>query len=336
MRTLAADLGGTKTLLALLEPRGRGRSEPVRSARERSAAHASFDAMLDGFLAGDEGPIDAAVIAVAGPVSQGRATVTNLPFALDEGQLADRLGAPVRLLNDFHAVALGLGELREDELLVLRDGPVDPDGPKVVIGAGTGLGKAVLVPTPAEPRVLASEGGHVAFAARDRTEAALLAHLAMEHGRVSQERVVSGPGLAAIYRFVVEMRRAPAAPEVEARMREEDPAAVIAELGASGADPACALALERFVSLYGAVAGDLALSVLPTGGFYVAGGIAPKIASVLKRGAFLDAFDAKGRMRALMGTFRVSVVRQPEVGLLGAAAEARRMAHRRLTADGER
>ncbi|HJK89482.1 MAG TPA: glucokinase [Polyangiaceae bacterium LLY-WYZ-15_(1-7)] len=312
MRVLAGDIGGTKTWLGLFED--------GRELREAALPSAEYDGLGEAvaeFLGGER--VDAAAFGIAGPV-QGRVVrTTNLPWVIDADALeaAHALG-PVRLLNDFHALALGLDRLGEGARVVLQEGEVDPGGPVVVIGAGTGLGKAVIVPTgEAEPRVLSSEGGHRDFAPRDALDAELLTWLRAElGGRVSVERVVSGLGLASLYRFLVEEGHA------EGALEAPDGAEIAA---ARETDLAARMALERFVSLYGAEAGNLALEVLAKGGLYVAGGIAPKLHDDLGEGfgvRFLEAFADKGRMRPLLEKTRVTLVTEPKVGLLGAARAA--------------
>ena len=173
-----------------------------------------------------------------------------------------------------------------EDVEVLQDRPADPDGVIAILGAGTGLGEAIVLPAGhgpggSQPRVVVSEGGHCDFAPRNELEIDLLRHLMRRHERVSYERVVSGPGLVAIYEFVVSSDLAPEAEVVREELSSGDPGAVIGGRGVEGSDPACVKALDIFVSLYGAEAGNLALKVLPTGGLYLAGGIAPRILAKL-------------------------------------------------------
>ncbi|HJL20507.1 MAG TPA: glucokinase [Sandaracinaceae bacterium LLY-WYZ-13_1] len=328
MRILAGDIGGTKTLLACYEG-APGALEEVGRARYASADHTGLAPILEDFLR-ERAPVEAAAFGIAGPVVDDTCKATNLPWVVDARALEAASALPrVRLLNDFAAVALGMNELRDDDLLVLQDRPIRADGPVAVLGAGTGLGQALLVPTGGPlPRVLATEGGHADFAPRDEIEIELLRFLWRRHGgRVSVERVVSGPGLVALHAFVVARGLAASTEAVEARLDAgEDAAAVIGEAGVAGTDPACRFALERFVSLYGAEAGNLALKSLPHGGLFVAGGIAPKIAPMLERGDFLAAFRAKGRMEPVLDRVPVRVVLDPEVGLLGARRAAAALA----------
>lgn len=320
MRVIAADVGGTKTLVALYEG-APGALVELGRRRYESAAFEGVEPILSDFLGGAEGAIDAAALGVAGPVAEDRCKTTNLPWELDARRIERALGIPrARLLNDFEAVALGLGELDEGALEVLQDRPADPSAPAVVLGAGTGLGEAILVPSAggALPGVHPTEGGHTDFAPRDEEEIALLRFLMARHGRVSIERVLSGRGLEAIYEHLV-TEGAPTTPALTRRLAEaEDRAAVIGEAGAAGADPACARAVARFVSIYGSEAGNFALKTLPFGGLYVAGGIAPKLIEVIRAGAFVQAFRAKEPMEAVLDRIPVSVVLDSCVGLYGA------------------
>ncbi len=342
MRLLAGDIGGTKALLALYEGEA-GALTRVRKERIPSNDHESLEALVAAFLAQESpensrAPVDLACFAIAGPVADDRCQTTNLPWVIDARHLEEHLRIPsVTLLNDFAAIAHGVLHLDADQCVVLTDLPVDPMGPVAILGAGTGLGEAILVPTPDGPRVLPSEGGHVDFGPRDELEVSLLRFLLERHDRVSVERVVSGLALPSIYEFVVTRHLAPEDPAVRQRMKDEDPGAVIGTLAVEAKSPdggegdaACVRTMEIFVSLYGSEAGNLALKAVPTGGLYVAGGIAPKILPLLEDGRFMTAFRSKGRMAKLLETIRVTVVTEPEVGLLGAVAYAESLARARV------
>jgi glucokinase len=326
MRVLAGDVGGTKTLLAMYERTGRGWLEVAR-ARFASADETGLDGPARAFVSAHGGSVAAAAFGVAGPVEDGRSQTTNIPWRIDARSIADALGARTALVNDFEAAALGLLELTEEQVVVLQEGRVSSTGPIALLGAGTGLGEAIVVRAPAGTVVLPTEGGHTDFAPRDELEDALLRWLRRTcPDHVSYERVVSGLGLASIHTFLLESGLARSRPETLERLEREDPGSVIGEAGARGEDEACARALAIFVSLYGAEAGNLALKTLPTGGLFVGGGIAPKIVDVLRRGPFLESFLAKGRMRRVLEDIRVSVVMEPEVGLHGARAIAASLA----------
>ncbi len=303
-RVLAGDIGGTKTLLLLAEADG---LRPVKEERFENRDYPDFSAILARFL-GNERPASAC-FAVAGPVSDNRADMTNLPWTLDGHALTAELGFPVRLINDFEAVGYGIAALAPDDLETLQERQPQPQGVRAVLGAGTGLGEGFMVWQGDGYKVFPSEGSHADFAPADARQEGLLHYLREKYGHVSWERVVSGPGLADIYAYL-------GGGEVEP--------AVIADAALAGSDGAAVEALDVFVSAYGAEAGNLALKLLPKGGLYVAGGIAPKILAKMKSGGFMQAFLAKGRFDSLLATIPVRVVKNPNVGLLGAAVVAKR------------
>jgi glucokinase len=256
---------------------------------------------------------------------------TNLPWVIDGRGLGRRLGIPrVTLVNDFYAAALGVTAVGPDFLVSLGGSPPTPRGPVAVVGAGTGLGEAFLVWSAAENRyqVISSEGGHTDFAARTPIEIALLAHLTAKYGRVSNERVLSGQGLVDIFTFLSldpacqPLVRPDTIAALGTHAVTQDPAAVISERGLSGRDPICEMSLALFCSVLGAVAGNLGLTVLATGGVFVAGGIAPRILAYLQKGSFREAFERKGRLHPLVARLPSFVVTHPQPGLLGAAKVA--------------
>ena len=319
---LAGDIGGTKTVVALYERSGEGlaqRDEAVFA----SAEHASLEEILGAFFRDrDVTDLEAACFGVAGPVVDGKAKTTNLPWRLDERSLAEASGAPrLYLINDLEAAAYGMLQLRPEEQALLNEGaPRSEPGHVAVIAAGTGLGEALLIWDGERHRAVASEGGHVSFAPRDDREIDLLRFLRAEWGgHVSTERVLSGPGLRNVYRFVRASGGEPEPAWLTERMRDEDPSAVISETALAGRDSACSEALEIFCSVYGAVAGDLALSCLALGGVFVGGGIAPKILPALEAGGFLRAFSDKGRFADLLRSLPVRVALDLRAPLIGAA-----------------
>ena len=323
MKVLAGDVGGTKTALALYDANDAGEYRTLAERVYASTEHRSLSAVLKQFLVSADGGgsgVDVAVFSVAGPVVDGVCSTTNLPWVISEAELSAELSAPVALINDFHAVALGVALLGASDLRVLQAGKPDPSAPYAVIGAGTGLGEAVAVREGRSVRVLASEGGHADFAARDEIEWRLCQFLRAQHDHVSVERVVSGLGLAALYDFVVTDGQAPDNPETRARFAHEQRGAVISDRAAL--DPAAARALQLFVSAYGAEAGNLALKVLPRGTLYVAGGIAARTVKQLDWNVFMQSFLGKGRMSELLKTIPVAVVLNLDVGLVGARAHA--------------
>jgi glucokinase len=246
---------------------------------------------------------------------------------VDGRALAQRLGIErVRLVNDFHAAALGAIRVPASDLVALGGGPRDPKGNIAVLGAGTGLGEAFLLWAPGEDRyqVVPSEGGHVDFAPRTPLEISLLRYLMNKYGRVSYERILSGQGLADLYAFLSEepSLRGLSHPETTAAMAVENPAVVVSSRAIDGSDALCETALGIFCCVLGAAAGNLALTALATGGVFVAGGIAPKILPFLRKGLFREAFERKGRLQPLVARIPAFVVTHPEPGLLGAAGIA--------------
>lgn len=319
---LAGDVGGTKTAFALLAA-GESGLRLVREATLPSREFATFEAAVRRFL--EDGPvpaIDAACFGVAGPVVDGRAIATNLPWTLDARLLEVQIPARrVVLLNDLEATAHGVLALGPEHVVTLQAGQPRA-GNLAVIAAGTGLGEAWLARDGDRYVAVASEGGHADFAARTDVEIELLRALRVQYGHVSWERVVSGPGLVAIHAFLRERSGVPAPAWLRDRLAAEDDAAVISEVALAGADAVCAEALDLFVGAYGAEAGNLALRAFAIGGVFVAGGIAPKILPRLLDGPFLHAFRDKGRFADFMAGIPVRVVMEPRTALLGAARVA--------------
>lgn len=316
---LAGDVGGTNARLALVDVD----PDRPRITLERTFPSADYPGLaevVELFLeeAGDR-PARAA-FGLAGPVRGRVMRTTNLPWTVDADALEARCGLEqVSLLNDLEATAWGVRALTSDQLRVLHPGDPEARGNGCVIAAGTGLGEAGLAWDGRRHRPFACEGGHTAFAPADEREDRLLAFLRHRHGRVSWERVVSGPGLAAIAEFVHDRRGEPLP---EWFRSAEDPAAAVAEAALEERSDAAVEALDLFVRLYGIEAGELALKLNALGGVWVAGGIAPKILPRLLDGPFLDGFLAKGRMRRLVEAMPVRVVLEPRTALLGAALRA--------------
>lgn len=321
-RILAADLGGTKADLVLYRVED-GVLRAEREGRLPSAGYTGAGELLRAFARQLPEPPQLVCVGIAGPVWGGQGHPPNLPWTVDAGELAEACGAERALLiNDLVATAYGVLDLPPTGHAELQTGAADAAGTVAVIAAGTGLGQAALVWDRGGYRALPSEGGHAGFAPVGEEQVALLQFLQAEFGRVSLERVLSGPGLHNIYRFLVRTRRCRSAPEVTARLVGEDVGAVIGELGAAGTDPACARAVEVFCQIYGAAAGDLALTVLATGGVYLAGGIAPKLLAVLGTDGCRQAFAAKGRLSPLLEAVPVRVVLDPRTALYGAGRYA--------------
>lgn len=330
MTVLAGDIGGTKTLLQVVES-ALGGYGVIFERRYESAAYDQFLPLVSDFLdtASEQtgARIQSACFGVAGPVTGRKAKTTNLPWSLDATELERVLGIPrVRLINDFQAVGYGIEALGAADLVTLQAGQPQAHGPRVVIGAGTGLGHGILVWHQDHYEVVASEGGHADFAPTDALQIELLRYLQTRYGLATWERVVSGPGLVNLFDF---LRQSGTEAETDAlrkaRTKSEDVAATISQFALSGDDALAVRSLDLWVRLYGARAGNFALTCLPTGGVYVAGGIAPKIVDKLKDGTFVDSFcEREPRMRALLEATAVHVVINSKVGIMGAALVADR------------
>jgi glucokinase len=315
---LAADVGGTSSRIGVFE----FESARVRSVTEAvypSRGHAGLDEIVRAFLSRHRPQVDRAGFAVAGPVIGGRVEAPNLPWAVDARSLASTVGLPaVGLLNDLEANAHGIPLLEDRDFLVLNPGAPDASGNRAVISAGTGLGEAGIYWDGREHHPFAGEGGHADFAPHSDVDVDLLVHLRKRFGsHVSWERVVSGPGLTSIYEFLRDTGRGTEPAWLHDALGAGDPPAVISRAAREGASEMCSQALSIFVSAYGAEAGNLALKVLATGGVYVGGGIAPKIAEALQQ-SFMDAFVAKGRMRRVLEAIPVRVILNDRTALLGA------------------
>ena len=316
---LAGDVGGTKAHLALYEP-GSSVRAPVLERRLPSREYATLEALVRDFLAGAPGLPNRAVLGIAGPVVEQRIEATNLPWKIGAAELSAELGgAPVLLINDLEATAWGLPLLDGAEIETLQAGTPRP-GNRALIAAGTGLGEALLIWDGETWRPCASEGGHTDFAPRDTLEDELLLWLRERHGGVSYERILSGPGLANLYRFLAATGRGSASLDVAARFETAaDPAAVVSSAALDGSCERARLTLERFVSIYGAEAGNLALKALAVNGIFLGGGIAPRIRPLLRSGDFLAALHDKGRMGPVLARIPVTVLRDDRAALWGAA-----------------
>lgn len=322
MRVLAGDIGGTHARLGLFEVAddGSGRPVPLHEETYRSADFAGLVEVARAFLDREEAGPEAASFAVAGPVTGDAYRLPNLGWEIREAELAETLGIPrLQVLNDFDAIGHGLPCLEETEIAILQEGRPSARGSIVVLGPGTGLGAAYLTWCDGGYRVRSSEGGHGGFAPGDALECDLLLWLARRHGRASWERVLSGPGLVELYRFLRERGEAPEGEELRRAMASGDAARAISEHALAGTDRLAGLALDRFAAALGRLAGDLALLFQAEGGLYLAGGIAPEILPRLVEGPFLESFRDKGRLRELVERVPVRVILNTDVGLLGAA-----------------
>lgn len=321
MLVLASDIGGTNARFAIVEA-GRGEMRIRFQRVYATASYPRFEPILDAFLKdakaalGDRLTVSRATVAVAGPVEGREARLTYLPsWRVDKRAVESVLGAETRLMNDFEALAFGVGVASPEDSIVLQQGVCVPRGTIVVVGAGTGLGVAALVREGRGRRPVATEAGHIGFSPQNEVQLDLSRHLNSRHGWVSAELVISGPGLVAIYEYLCS--RAPEAPAEPLA----DPAA-ISMRALSDPSSLSARALDLFMTCYGAFAGDVALAFLARGGVYLCGGIAAKLAKRFQSGDFLAAFNAKGCHSDLAASIPIFLIVNENLGLLGAAKSA--------------
>jgi glucokinase len=318
---LAGDVGGTKVHLALYDFVD-GKLEFSRDERFPAKNYTGLEEIVKEFLGAAK--VTAACFGVPGPVRDGRLRLTNLPWTLDSRELSTSLSINhVFLINDLEANGYGVAELAPDQIYTLAEGDPSQLGNRALIAAGTGLGEAMLIWNGHTHTPHPSEGGHKDYAPRNEDEIDLLRFLKQKYnGRISFERVVSGPGLTNIYEFLREVRGIDEPVWLAERIAAEDPNAVITELALAAKSEICEKALDMFVSAYGAETGNLALTLLSVGGVYVGGGIAPRILEKLKDGTFVKAFTNKGRLSQLLINMPVRVILESRAALLGAAAYA--------------
>ncbi|MGH2459831.1 MAG: glucokinase [Chloroflexota bacterium] len=318
---LAGDIGGTKTDLAVFSAEA-GPRAPLAQAEFPSGNYSGLEAMAREFLAGVKGPVDRACFDVAGPVFAGHAKITNLPWEIDARALARELNLQsVDLLNDVEAIARAVPILGPADLHTLNQGKAVEGGAIAVVAPGTGMGQAFLTRDGARYRAHATEGGHADFAPATAAQAGLLAYLWGHYDHVSVERVCSGRAIPDIYRYLRDRGSAPESADLARKLadaKDSTPLIVEAALQTIAPDPLCAATIETFVDILGAEAANLALKVLATGGVYLAGGIPPRLRSVLDTGRFMSAFTRKGRFADLMASIPVHVVIQ-RAALIGAA-----------------
>jgi glucokinase len=323
---LAGDIGGTKTNLGLFEVRD-GALASLFEHSFPSRDYQGLETIVTEFVSRTEQQgfaetITAACFGVAGPVNHGECVATNLPWIVSARNLARTLKlAHVELLNDLEITAHGVSELKPEEMVTLNEG-VQVKANAGLIAAGTGLGVACLFWDGKKLIPSASEGGHVDFAPQSRLEIELLEYLMQQHDHVSVERIVSGMGIPVIYDFLKSINYAGENPAVVARLPEQDKSSVISQAALSGECELCARTLDLFTTIYGATAGNLALTLKALGGIFIGGGIAPKIITKLRDGTFMGAFLAKGRFTALLAGIPVRVIMNDKTALLGAARVA--------------
>lgn len=316
---LAGDIGGTKVNLGLYLEAGEY-LKPLRESRYECCDYSGFDQILNVFLEDIESSPEIVCFGVAGPVKDGTCRVTNLGWDINASLIKEALGVKqVLLINDLAAMACSVPFLGDDEIEVLQMG-VCENGDIAVLAAGTGLGQAFLIPGGhGRYRILETEGGHCDFAPRNPVEIQLLHFLLREFERVSIERVLSGAGVYRIYQFVCENLNFKEPDWLIQDFCENRPEEVVVKNGLNGKSNACKKTIEMFVEIYGATAGNMALQLKTTGGVYIGGGIAPNIVSLLKEGAFIESFLAKGRFREWLKQVPVRLILNGRASLLGAA-----------------
>ena len=316
---LAGDIGGTNSRLAYFEVQDAHLTPRVEETFP-SRSYASLEDIVRTFVTAHAVRVAHACFGIAGPVRHGRSEAINLAWVVDAQQLAQQLGlATVWLINDLEANAYGALALAPEDFVTLNEGSPDAEGNAAVIAAGTGLGEAGLYWDGKQHWPFASEGGHASFAPSDALQIELLQYLQQQFTQVSWERVLSGPGLYNIYTFLRDTGRGGEPAWLAEELQQGDPSAAISRAALAGTCDLCVQALDLFVALYGAEAGNLALKVMATGGMFVGGGIAPKIIDKLTEPTFLQAFRAKGRLESLLEAIPVRVILNDQAGLYGAA-----------------
>jgi len=324
---LAGDIGGTKTNMGLFQ---KGKSRPILKHFEiySSREAANLEEIIQQFQKKYAITVVCAAFGIAGPVFDGRCKTTNLPWEVSEDRIKKRFGWPcVSLINDLAATALAIPMLSNKEVFLLNRAISRKMKNIALIAPGTGLGKALIIFQNGNYVPLSSEGGHADFAPNRDIEIDLWKHLHKRFGHVSVERVLSGPGLFNIYSWLKDSGRYREASWIAQKIKEDDPARVITEAGLDGKDSLCVEALKMFVSILGAVSGNLALTGMTTGGVYLGGGIPPKILPILKKGLFMNAFKAKGRFSDMLEKIPVKVILNDRAALMGAATHAFKMLH---------
>jgi glucokinase len=320
---LAGDIGGTNTRLAFFE----GTPDHLQPAEIEIFPSPQFSGpaeIVRKFLGMHQHAVGAACFGLPGAVVDGRVETPNLPWVVESGHMAAELGLEhVQLINDLYANAHGIALLDESDFVVLNPGNPHAGGNRALISAGTGLGEAGLyADAEGAYHPFPSEGGHVDFAPRNELEMELLRYLQGRFERVSYERVLSGPGLHNVYLFLRDTERGQEPAWLAEQIAHSDPSAAISKSALEGTSEICVQALDMFVSLYGAEAGNLTLKMLATGGTYVGGGIAPKIIRKLSGAAFMKSFTAKGRMGGMLKEIPVRVITNDKTALLGAGRVA--------------
>ena len=316
---LAGDIGGTKTNLGIFL---KGKERPVSKVIETFSSKNAPDLehIIRQFLDIHPVPVTHACFGIAGPVVNGKSKTTNLPWNISEDRIKKQFNFHhVKLVNDLTATAMAIPLLKKDEFFPLNQAGSIKDQNLALIAPGTGLGKTMLIYQNGRYLPVPSEGGHADFAPNSETETELWRYLHQRYGHVSMERVISGSGLVNIYNWLKDSGRLSEPDWLKQKLKEMDPARVITEAALASKDPGCVETLNMFVSIFGAVAGNLALTGITMGGVYLGGGIPPKILSKLKEDIFMKAFTNKGRFKGFLEKISVKVVLNDKAALIGAA-----------------
>jgi glucokinase len=330
---LAGDIGGTKTVLALFNAE-EGPSlitrHPVLERTFPSQQYHSLELIIEEFLRGCDHSISAGSFGVAGPVVGHRAQVTNLPWIIEAGAMRERFGFRIHLLNDLEALATAVPYLQGMDLITLNEGQGVVHGAIGVIAPGTGLGEAFLVWQRDRQcyESYPSEGGHCAFGPTTPLQLEMLNFWLPRMAHVSYERVCSGIGIPNIYTFLRETGRYDEPPWLRDQLAEaSDLTPVIVRAAVAGEAEICTATLELFMEILGDQAGNLALTVLATGGIYLGGGIPVRILPQLQKGPFMQFFQDKGRFSEMMSRIPVHVIYNPKAALYGTAYDALAISH---------
>jgi glucokinase len=324
MQILAGDIGGTNTRLALFET---SRHNPLLATLEQtysSTAHPSIESILELFIKQHKLPrIERACFGLAGPVINQVCETTNLPWRVAATQINQKFGFnSTWLLNDLEANAWGIETLSTADLHTLNPGASNPSGNRSIISAGTGLGEAGLYWDGDAYHPFPSEGGHTDFSPSTQLEFALFEHLSERYNHVSWERLISGPGIETLYRFLSHQQNVATPQWLQEMMNSIGIAPAISQAALNQTDPICEDSLDLFIRLYAREAGNHALKIMATGGVYLGGGIAPQIVPLLQQGSFMSLFLAKGRMQPIMESMPVKIILNDKTALNGAARYA--------------
>lgn len=317
---LAGEIGASHIRLGAFETEG-NRLQCVVEKGYETNAHSGLAEILTQFVRMEGIPVHQASFGVAGPVRDGRSKISNLPWVIDSRELAKQLRlSSVGLLNDMEAFAYGIDALDSKDFITLSEGSEDAEGNRAVISARTGLGMAGLYWDGHRHHPFACEGGHADFAPRDEVQFELLAYLQRKFGRISYERVLSGPGIKNIYDFLRDTKKGEEPPWLREQIAAaQDAPALISQLASEEKAAICERAMTIFVSVFGAETGNCALRYMTTGGIFIAGSIAAKNVEKMKAPAFLQAFFDKGRMETLLKDMPVKIILNDDCGLIGAA-----------------